>query len=362
MGAEGVKMENWLEIDLNRLRSNYTYIKSKTNSTLCAVIKADGYGIGSYEIAKELENLGVKNFAVAFLKEAEELRGFGIRSEILILNYISPEKLKNLVDEKIVLTIYSLEQLKKYFDFDDLKGKRFHIKLNTGMNRLGFGKEEIDELVKISKEKNLNIEGIYTHFAHVDDEEFTKKQYEKFFEMSESVEKQLNKSLIKHVANSAATLKYKNYGLDFVRVGMGLYGLQALENYDSKIKSIITWKSKITNIREVEIGERISYGREVLNETKKIAIIPVGYSHGYMRQLSDKAYILIKGRKVRIIGKIFMDQMVVDITDTKNIKVGDEVILLGDGVEAEEIALFSGTIADDIISKISPRIKRIFIK
>lgn len=355
-------MENWVEIDLKRLKDNYKYIKNKTKSPFCAVIKADGYGVGSYEIAKELEEFGVKSFAVAFLKEAIDLRNFGIKSEILILNYISPDKIKDLKDEGFIFTIYSLEQIEAYLNENSLKYLNFHIKINSGMNRLGINRDEISELIEIINKNNLKVTGIYSHFAHAEDEVFTKNQFDEFILMANLVEKGLNKHLIKHISNSGATLKYENYGLDFVRVGMALYGLQAFSEKDYNIKGIITWKSRVSAIRQVKRGQRISYGNEILNEDKKIAIIPVGYSHGYMRQITEEAFVLIKNKKAKILGKIFMDQMVIDITGIENLKISDEVIILGDGIEAEVIAEFSGTIADDVISKISPRIERVFIK
>lgn len=357
-------MENWLEIDLKRLKNNYLYVKSKTKSEICAVIKADGYGVGSFEIAKELEDMGVKNFAVAFLNEAQELRTIGIKKEILIFNYISPEKLNDIVDTNFILTLYSLEQLEIYLNvgLEVLKRIRFHIKINSGMNRLGISREELDEFLDLIKRNNLNIEGTYSHFAHVEDDEFTSFQFNEFMSISKKIEKSLEKNLIKHISNSGATLKYSDYGLDFVRVGMSLYGLQALEIKNENIKGILTWKSKVSSLRYVKKGERISYGNEILKDDKFIGVIPVGYSHGYMRQLSGKGYILIKGQKCPIIGKVFMDQMSIDFSKMENIQIGDEIILLGDGVEAEVLAKLAGTIADDIVSKISPRIERVIIK
>ena len=355
-------MENWVEIDLKRLKSNYEYIKSKTNCPICAVIKADGYGVGSYEIAKELEELGVERFAVAFLKEAIDLRNFGIKSEILVLNYVSPEKIREVEDSGFIFTLYSLEQLTNYSPMNNLEKLRFHVKINSGMNRLGINKEETHEFIRLVKSKNIKIEALYSHFAHIEDEEFTEKQFREFCEITEIFEKEFCRSFLKHISNSGATLKYPNYNLDFVRVGMGLYGLQALEKKDENIKGIITWKSRISAIRDVKKGERISYGKKILDEAKKIAIIPVGYSHGYMRQLNSDAFVLLKGEKVKILGKIFMDQMIIDVTNVEGLKLGDEIVLLGDGVEAEVIARFSDTIADDVISKISPRIERVFIK
>lgn len=354
-------MENWVEINLTRLKSNYEYIKKTAKKPICAVIKADGYGVGSYEIAKELEELGVKSFAVAFLQEALELRKFGIKSEIIVLNYVSYEKLKEIEDSEFIFSIYSLDQLENYIVGDNLGKYRFHVKLNSGMNRLGINEEEIPQLIKLVEKEKIEIEGIYSHFAHVEDEDFTKAQFEKFMKMGDRLEHAFGKKLLRHISNSGGVLKYPVYTLDFVRVGMALYGLQPLREKNYNIKGIITWKSKISAIREVKMGQRISYGKEVLEENKKIAIIPVGYAHGYMRQLNKDAFVIVKGQKCKILGKVFMDQMMIDVSSTE-VSFGDEVILLGDQVEASEIGGFSNTIADDVISKISPRIERVFIK
>ena len=354
-------MENWVEINLTRLKNNYEYIKKIAQRPICAVVKADGYGIGSYEIARELEELGVKNFAVAFLQEALELRKFGIKSEILILNYVSYDKLKEVNDDRFIFTIYSLDQLKTYIVGETINKYRFHIKINSGMNRLGINFEELEELSFIIKKEKINIEGVYSHFAHPEDASFTQIQYTNFMKIGDILEKEFGKKLLRHISNSASTLKYPDYILDFVRVGMALYGLQPLEHRDENIKGIITWKSKISAIREVKKDERISYGKETLNKNKKIAIIPVGYAHGYMRQLTKEAFVIIRGNKCKIIGKVFMDQMMIDVSDIE-LSFGEEVILLGEGIEAMEIAEFSHTIADDVISKISPRIERVFIK
>lgn len=356
-------METWLEINLRELENNYKYIKSKTNSKICSVIKADGYGMGSYDIAKKLEILGTDMFAVAFLKEGYRLRKKGIKKDILLLNFVAPDKLDFVIQNNLTLTLYSLTQVEMYIENKkiDLKKIKFHIKINTGMNRLGFDKDDFPKLIELIEKYELDIRGVYCHFADVNDEEFTKKQYKEYIDFVENLESLFDRKLIKHVCNSAGTLKYKAYHLDMVRVGMALYGLQPLNILDENIKSIFTWKSKITNIRKVEAGERLSYGHYTLNENKIIATIPVGYSHGYMRQLSNKAYVLIKDIPCRILGDICMDQMLIDISDLREVEVEEEVILLGENLKPEILGELANTIADDILCKISPRINRILI-
>lgn len=355
-------METWLEIDLNKLRSNYNYIKNKTGVEICSVIKADGYGIGAFEIAKELEKMDTKLFAVAFLNEAEELRKEGIKKDILIFNYVSPKTLQSAIDNNFIITLYSLDQLKIYQKEDiELDKLRFHIKINTGMNRLGINESDLEEILTIISEENIKVEGVYSHFANAEtDEDFTDYQYERFKKIVDKMENSLKQNnILKHIANSPASLKYNSYYLNLVRIGMILYGLQPLDRTDENIKGIFTWKSKISNIRKVSEGERISYGKERITEDKTIAVVPVGYSHGYMRQLSNIGYVMVEGRRCDIIGKICMDQMIIDVTHLEELEIGNEVIILGEGITAEKLGELSGTIADDIICKISSKIERV---
>ncbi len=355
-------METWLELDLNKLKNNYKYIKEKTRTPICSVIKADSYGLGVEEIAIELEKLGTDIFAVAFFNEALELRKVGIKKEILIFNYISTENLEKILDNNMIVTLYSLEQLKAYiaYDLELLKKITFHIKLNTGMNRLGFDINHLEELVSLIKENKLNIKGIYSHFAHAEDYEFSKKQNDLFLMMAKNIEEELGITLKKHLANSTASLKYEDFYHNMVRIGMLLYGLQPLYKEDSQIKCIFTWKSKITNLRKVKKGQRISYGEFLAKKDMCIATVPVGYSHGYMRQLSNKGKVYIEGKKYQIIGNVCMDQILVDLTGMNlDRKLGVEVELLGPNISPEYLANLSGTIADDIICKLHPKIKRV---
>ena len=358
-------MENWLEINLDSLRNNYKYIKAKSGTKIISVIKADGYGMGSFEIARELERLGTDMFAVAFFKEAEELRKEGIEKEILIFNYISPENLSKCLGKNYILTIYSVEQLKNYILElgEKLKELKFHLKVNTGMNRLGIDFCEIVEIEKLIRQNGIQACGIYSHFADAEgDEGFTEAQCEKLDKYVREFEKLGIKFKEKHMANSTASLKYDRYYFDYVRVGMLLYGLQPVSDYDDNIEGIFIWKARISNTRYVDVGERISYGKKEISEKMKIACIPVGYAHGYMRQLSDKGYVNYKNVRCPVIGKVCMDQMIIDVSGVEDVRIGDEVVLLGEGISAEELADLSGSIADDIICKISSRIERVVIK
>lgn len=356
-------METWLEIDLKKLKNNFEYIREKSKSPICSVIKADSYGLGVKEIASELDKLETDSFAVAFFHEALELRRLGIEKEILVFNYIPEERLIDVEKNNLTITLYSIEQLNEYIssNLDILKNISFHIKINTGMNRLGFDEEQLDYLIEIILKNNLKIEGVYSHFAHVEDYNFSNSQNNLFLIIADKLEMKLNKTLKKHLANSVASVKYEGFYHNMIRVGMLLYGLQPLgDTINERIKCIFTWKSKITNIRKVKKGERISYGDFVVPNNMEIATIPVGYSHGYMRQLSNKAKVFILGKKYPIIGKICMDQMLVDISKMdENRRLGVEVEVLGDNITPEYLAKLSETIPDDIICKINPNIKRI---
>ena len=358
-------MENWLEINLGSLRNNYNYISSKTGTKIISVIKADGYGMGSFEIAKELERLGTHMFAVAFFREAEELRREGIKKSILVFNYISPENLTKCFGKDYILTIYSVDQLKTYISRlgEDLKKLKFHLKVNTGMNRLGIDFCEIEEMSDLIIENNIEVEGVYSHFSDAEEDfEFTELQNKKFEEFIREFEKYGIGFRVKHMANSPASLKHEKYYYDFIRVGMLLYGLQPLPEPDGNIEGIFSWKARISNTRVIEAGERISYGKKETDEKLNIACIPVGYAHGYMRQLSNKAYVKYKGNSCPIIGKVCMDQMIIDVTGVGGASIGDEVVLLGDGISPEELAEMAGSIADDLICKISSRIERVIVK
>lgn len=354
-------METWIEINLSHLKNNYEYIRNRIKSDLCAVVKADGYGMGLYEISTELEKLGTDYFAVAFLNEGINLRREGIKKEILVFNYVDSSQLHKALEADLILTIYSIDQLKSYIDIvgADISKLRFHVKINSGMNRLGIDEKDFVFFMDKIKEYDIRIEGLYSHFAEVEDFDFSKKQYEKFLFLADKFEKLFEVEVKKHISNSPASLLCPDYNLDMVRVGMLLYGLQPLEEKDENIKEIFTWKSRISSKRVVAENERISYGNYTLNKKKIIATVPVGYSHGYMRQLSNRASVIVGGRRFKIIGDICMDQMIIDITGSEDIFIGDEVTLLGGGVSAESLGTLAGTIADDVICKISPKIERV---
>jgi alanine racemase len=354
-------METWIELNLSHLKNNYEYIKNKTGKEICSVVKADGYGMGLYEISKELEKIGTDSFAVAFLKEGMNLRKQGIKKDIIVFNYVDIKMLSKALKYNLILTLYSMEQLDLYIEKikKDISKLRFHIKINSGINRLGIDEVDVERLVSQIKLYDIKVEGIYSHFGDVNDDKFTEEQYETLIRVAKRVEAELGIKIKKHIANSPASLLYNKYYLDMVRVGMLLYGLQPLPENNPEIKEIFTWKSVISGKRYVEKNERISYGKYKSDKKRLIATVPVGYSHGYMRQLSNKSYVMINNKKCMILGDICMDQMVVDISEAGQVDIGDEVTLLGGAISAETLGEMAGTIADDILCKISPKIERV---
>jgi alanine racemase len=323
------------------------------------VVKADAYGHGAVMLSKAAEKIGIDYLAVAFLEEALELRKNQIRTNILVFNYVDKDFVKIAVENNITLTMYSWEQLEEY---KSIKEKPVvHINVDTGMNRIGIKPWEAKEFYNKLLEYGFRVEGIYTHFAVADslkkeDIEFTKKQYEQFSSIDIDVK-------IKHVCNSGASITgvvpYHNY----VRLGIASYGLMpSSEVKDENLKPVLTWKSAVSHVKYIEKGESISYGRTFVADRKiKVATIPVGYADGYWRHLSNIGEVLIKGKRRKILGRVCMDQFVVE---GDGVEVGDEVILIGaqknERITAEEIAEKVGTINYEVTCRISKRVPRIY--
>lgn len=322
------------------------------------VVKADAYGHGAIMLSKAAEKMGIDYLAVAFLEEALELRRNGIRTKILVFNYVEKDYVRLAVDNKITLTMLSWEQLE---DYKDLNEKPVvHINIDTGMNRVGIKPEYAKKYYEKLLEYGFEVEGIYTHFAVADslrneNIEFTKKQYQQFSSVDIDVP-------IKHVCNSGASISgvvpYHNY----VRVGIASYGLMpSNEVYDTNLKPVLSWKSVVSHVKYIEKGESISYGRTFIADKKiKVATIPVGYADGYWRHLSNIGQVLINGKRRKILGRVCMDQFVVEADE--NVKIGDEVVLIGkqgnEHITAEEIADKVGTINYEVTCRISKRVPR----
>ena len=372
-----VTAPTWAEINLDNINFNLNNIRKllKEDTKICTVLKANAYGHGSVEIAKFLENKNVDYFAVARLEEAIELRENNIKMPILCLGFVPEESLEYALENNITLTIYSLEMAKKLNDISEKTGitANIHIKIDTGMSRIGFeaSEESIDQIVNISNLNNLYIEGIYTHFAKSDeiDKDFTYKQADRFKFMVDSIEKRGINIPIKHVSNSAAIIDLPEYNFDMVRAGIMLYGLYPSLNVNQTIvqlKEVMCLKAKISFVKTIEANCGVSYGLKYKSKKEMlIATLPIGYADGYTRMLSEKAQVMVHKHKVPVIGNICMDQCLIDVSDL-NVKMGDEVVLFGgndsNGISITSVADLLNTINYEIVCMIDKRVPRVYIK
>lgn len=375
-----INLENtrpvWAEINLDNLAHNIKEVRdhTKKDSLVTAVIKANGYGHGSVDIARTFLDNGADRLAVAIITEAIELREAAIEAKILVLGYTPSSQFEKVLEYSLIQTIYNYEDAKKLSELAEKMDKTasIHIKLDTGMGRIGFSSTEdsVDEIVKISKLPNLYVEGIYTHFAKADeiDKTHVKGQFEKYVNIVEKLEDKGLSIPIKHVSNSASIIDLKDYNLDMVRAGIMIYGFYPSNEVDKesiKLKPAMNLKARVSHVKTVPKGTGISYGQIFKTEREsKIATLPLGYADGFTRLLTGKAEVYINGKRVKVVGKICMDQCMIDVTEVDNVAVGDEVVIFGYGEEgyphADELAEKIGTINYEIVCMVGRRIPRVY--
>ncbi|MBR6671349.1 MAG: alanine racemase [Ruminococcus sp.] len=366
----------WAEISLSNLRNNVNVINEMIgeNTEIMAVVKADAYGHGEHQVSRCLWESGVKYFAVSNLDEAIAVRNSCPEAEILILGYTPPEYGQTLADNNIIQGIVSSEYAHELVKYTS-KSIRCHVKIDTGMGRIGLKydtpSECAEEILRLSECEKLSIEGIYTHFAVADCDdseniEYTDKQEKYILDVySELVSRGLKLRHI-HFANSA-TISYRNSTKStLARAGIIMYGL--CPNYPMKInkrlKSVMALKAVISHVKAVEKGDSISYGRTfIAPEDMVVATVTIGYADGYSRLLSSKGEILVHGKRCAIIGRVCMDQLMIDVTNVQA-KAGDIVTLIGkdgdDEITADELASICSTIGYEVVCGISKRVPRIF--
>ena len=379
-----------LEINKENLRKNLEKIRSINKNIIC-VIKDNAYGLGIKNILPILLENNCNYFAVAYIDEAikirEILKNFekekklkfleNRKIKIMALNYIKPKKLEYAIENDVELTIFNFSQLSDYLkileeSFENTVLK-IHIKVNSGMNRLGFNGSEILELIeKIkkyeinSKNNKLEIISIFSHISDAENQIETEKQVEKYENILKISDKNNVKYQYKHLQASPLLFKYEEkYNYDFARVGMALYGMEPL-SYDVGLLDVITVKSQIINIRNVKKNDKISYGSKgVVKRDSKIGIVSIGYVHGLQKQIenSQEAYVLVNGKKAKIVGEICMDMIFVDLTDINDVEINDEVVIVGsqrnvengvnERITLRQVARWAGTIQDDVLTKFS---------
>lgn len=369
----------YAKIDLDAVTYNMEQMKQRVNgdTKIMAVIKSDGYGHGAVQVAEVLEKYDyIWGFAVATLDEAVVLRTEGIKKPILVLGCIFPDQYLEMLDNDIRMNVYTEEMAKEISYMARREGKTayLHIKLDTGMARLGFAvnDESIDAITRISKLPNVNMEGVFTHFAKADemDKTFTENQISQFIAMTEKLKERGVTFLYEHCANSAAIIDVEDARFDIVRAGISTYGLYPSEevNQDAvHLKPALALKSHVAFVKEIEKGTPVSYGGTFIAEKKmKIATIPVGYGDGYPRSLSGKGYVLIRGKKANILGRICMDQFMVDVTDIEGVSFGDKVTLIGrdgnESISVERLSELSGRFNYEFICALGKRIPRVYVK
>ncbi|WP_136666641.1 bifunctional UDP-N-acetylmuramoyl-tripeptide:D-alanyl-D-alanine ligase/alanine racemase [Flavobacterium sp. H122] len=363
--------ETVLEINLNALSYNYNYYKSKLkpSTKMMAMVKAFGYGSGSFEIAKLLAHHKVDYLGVAFADEGIELKKAGIEVPIMIMN---PEMttFRSIIQYGLEPEIYSFRGLKAFLKIVEEKGLEnypIHIKINTGMNRLGFDEENIPELISVLKKTKLvKVKTILSHFAESDNEEdskFSKSQIAVFDRISTQICNELNYKLIRHLCNSSGISNYPEAEFDMVRLGIGLYGVSNHENEQKFLETVGTLKSVISQIRTLKIGDTVGYNRRFKAEkSTKMAVVPVGYADGISRKWGrGVGYLLVNGQKAPILGSICMDMLMIDVTDI-NCAEGNEVIIFGKEPTVIDIAKAIDTIPYEILTSISRRVKREFYR
>lgn len=368
----------WIEVNLDHLAHNMKEVRKavKTGVLVTAVIKADGYGHGAVEIADTLLKNGADRLAVATLSEAVELRRVYEEVPILVMGYTPESCAEEVVINNIIQTVYSFEQAESFSKAAQLYEKEavLHIKVDTGMSRLGFQPDitAVETIKKISELPNIKIEGIFTHFAVADekDKSFTNQQYAKFMELVERLNGNGVRIPIQHCSNSAAIIDLQDYHLDMVRAGIMLYGLYPSDEVNKeavKLKQVMALKAKISHLKELGPGIGVSYGlKHVTAGYSKIATLPIGYADGFTRMLSGKAEVLVKGNRVPVVGRICMDQCMIDVTGIDGLHRGDVVTLIGregeQEISVDEVAGKLGTINYEVVCMMGKRIPRVYIR
>lgn len=366
----------YAEVSLKAIGHNIAQVKKRLRPgvKLLAVIKADAYGHGAVRVGKYLEDQ-VDYFAVATAEEAMELREQGIRLPVLVLGYISPEQYSEILDYDITQTVYSLEIAEKLSEASVKAGCRtkIHAALDTGMTRIGFHitEEEADRIAAISRLPGLELEGMFTHFSCADqkDKTYCGLQLEKFRRMEGMLRERGVEIPVKHICNSAGIMEFDDYRFDMVRSGIVTYGLYPSEEVDKSRLPLIpalSWKSRVIHVQDVEPGLGVSYGATYTTEgpCTRIATVSAGYADGYPRALSNKGRVLIHGRYAPILGRVCMDQMMVDVSHIPDVKVEDAVTLIGrEGdrrITMEEVADPACRFNYEMACGISKRVPRIY--
>ena len=374
----------WAEISLDAIMHNFNEIKKKVGNgpKICCVIKADGYGHGAEELSGIYEKLGADFFAVSNIDEGIEIRSSGVKLPILILGYTPVRDAQRLAQYNISQAVFSLDYAKALSAQCAEYGCvcKIHIKCDTGMSRIGFmcqafprDDASVDEICEACALTNLQPEGLFTHFCVSDESaegrDFTRKQFENFTHVRDALEERGLHIPIVHCSNSGAIEDYAATYCDMVRAGIILYGLAPSPKLSGKLdlQPAMTLKTTVAYVKTLRAGADISYGRTFTAEKDmKIATVPIGYADGFVRQNARDGYMLVNGRRAKIVGRICMDQTMLDVTGIEDVKVGDEVIVFGTGEHgeptADTLARNTDTINYEVVCLVGKRVPRIYYK
>ncbi len=374
-----VKHNTWVEINREALKKNMHLFRtlSEQKQKIMAVVKANAYGHGAVVFSKLAVECGADWLGVYSLDEAIELREGGVEAPIFILGFVMPENMQIVSENGFSVGIVSLEQLNETLKVLNGKKLNVHLKLDTGLRRLGFFPEEIPQVEEIlAANSNINLEGLYTHFADIEDtttHEFAKYQRELFEKMCAPFKRF---SPLRHCACSAASLLFPSTYFEMLRTGISMYGMwPSRETFITSLMTdqkdlflfpVLSWKSRIAQIKKVVPGDTVGYGRtHRITREGLIAVIPVGYSDGYDRSFSNNSYVLIRGEEAPVVGRICMNMFMADVSHINGVKMCDEVVMIGRQgdreISADTLADFAGTINYEITTRINPMLPRIIV-
>ena len=369
------QMRTWAEIDLGRLKHNYTALREQLapGCRFVGVVKANAYGHGAVPVAQKLEEWGADYLAVGCLGEAAELRQAGVRAPILILGVTLPRYAGELLAWDAAQAVGDLETGRALSAAAVAAGRTLtiHVKADTGMSRLGFLCDEAHldhaagEIAALCALPGLRVEGIFTHFSDADGcEAYTMRQFTRFLDLLDKLSARGVTFEIRHCAASAAMLNYPCTHLDMVRPGIALYGHYPAPGmeYTCPLLPVMTLKTRVAAVRDLPAGTCVSYGRTAtLARDSRLAVLPVGYGDGYFRLFSNGQPVAIRGKKAPVVGRVCMDLTMVDVTDIPGVIPGDEAVLYGDAAPVEDGADRAGTIQYELLCDVSPRVPRVYL-